>query len=302
MSGRVTFGAPSNELATLARENFPSAGVSGFSLCTTPIELLANDGSDKVISRGTGFFWLHRDRPYLVTCWHVVSGRNSFTKELNADGFEPKRLRFYGVEIRVQNGIVTIGRPGTVLTFPDDLVDRLRAPRNVRGFDVDIITLPIPPTAVIRRDSSRVGFSGSETTSGFINEHQLSKVLSLAGDDVYVLGYPLANYTGFFPPIWKRGSIASDTNIPIDGRPAFLIDAATSGGMSGGPILRKVTTFTADNKDIGALQEFNAYDLIGVYAGRVQDKQLGSINVGYGWFASLIGDVAESMDFLKPDF
>ena len=68
----------------------------------------------------------------------------------------------------------------------------------------------------------------------------------------------------------------------------FLVDAATTAGMSGSPIIRKVTTFTADNKDIGALQEFSAFELIGVYAGRLQYKELAAVNLGYGWYRTMI--------------
>ncbi len=73
----------------------------------------------------------------------------------------------------------------------------------------------------------------------------------------------------------------------------FLIDSATTSGMSGSPILRRVSTFTADNKELGALQEFHALEFIGVYAGRLQSADLAATNLGYGWYQVLIPEVVK---------
>ena len=101
-------------------------------------------------------------------------------------------------------------------------------------------------------------------------------------------------------PIWKRGSIASETPLGVDGRPIFLVDAATTAGMSGSPIIRKVTTLTADNRDIDALQEFSSYELIGIYAGRLEGSKLASVNIGYGWYRTMIDHAIDHYNWSPP--
>ncbi len=69
--------------------------------------------------------------------------------------------------------------------------------------------------------------------------------LALADEDirpapalpVSIIGYPFGLATAGAWPIWKTGHIASDPDLDYDGRPAFLIDATTRGGMSGSPVI-----------------------------------------------------------------
>jgi hypothetical protein len=117
------------------------------------------------------------------------------------------------------------------------------------------------------------------------------KIATEAGDSCVILGYPLANYSKSRLPIWKRGSIATDTNMAIDGAPAFLIDAATSSAMSGSPVFRRASTAPEVHPETKVVSQLHAVEFIGVYAGRLQSKELGAINVGYCWFANQV-DVA----------
>jgi hypothetical protein len=47
------------------------------SLLTTPASPFFND---RQLGDATGLVWKRRDRYYLITNWHVVSGLNFFTK------------------------------------------------------------------------------------------------------------------------------------------------------------------------------------------------------------------------------
>jgi hypothetical protein len=60
---------------------FPDEKIDATSLGVTPIELLANDGSKAVITHATGFFWEQAGRKFLVTAWHVLTGRDPFSGE-----------------------------------------------------------------------------------------------------------------------------------------------------------------------------------------------------------------------------
>jgi hypothetical protein len=292
--GDLKYGNTTSEIAGVSLSNFVGAAVHGFSMCTTPIEIFKNDGSDEILGHATGFFWLRKGQPYLVTNYHVISGRNVFTGQLDPKtAFIPRKLRFHSLSLSINAGIVRFDRKHWYIEVDEAIDELMSKPPEVKGVVVDIWGIPILPGLVFGKDPLRVGFPGSQTASCFVNEHQTRRIVTNVGDDCLILGYPLQNYEGLMLPIWKRGSIATDTNIGVGGRPIFLVDAATTPGMSGSPIFRKAITFTADNKDVGALQEFAAYEFIGIYAGRLQSKDLERTSLGYGWYANMLEGALE---------
>src|ERR1700722_18890973 len=61
------------------------------SLSTIPANPFFND---RPLGDATGFVWRRRERYYLITNWHVVSGLNFFTKmHLLKGGSRPDKLR-----------------------------------------------------------------------------------------------------------------------------------------------------------------------------------------------------------------
>lgn len=300
MNGVLRYGGSASSPVMPVGANFVGAGMNMLSLGCTPIELLSNDGNDVVIGTATGFFWKRNAQPFLVTNWHVVSGRNSFTEELNPKGFIPRKLRFYGFSVATSSGVVTFKRVRWELRWDENMVELLSKPPQYAGQSIDIWGTPIPPEAVFGKEPTRTGFKGAEEATCFLSDHDGQRIVTNVGDDCFVLGYPLKNYDGLMPPIWKRGSIASETVIGVDGRPIFLVDAATTEGMSGSPIIRKAITITADNKDIGAIQEFSTYELVGVYAGRLESSDLAVVGLGYGWHRTMIDVALDQYNFPPP--
>ncbi len=281
--------------------NFAGAAFNSLSFSCTPIELLSNDGTDTVVGSATGFFWKKDGQPYLVTNWHVVSGRSPFSKKLGGNGFIPRRMFFYSISISEENGILSIERRRWLFRWGDDMEEVLSAPPQFNGKPLDIWGAPIPKEIVFGKDPKRSGFKSAPDISCFVNESATSRIVTNVGDDCFILGYPIKNYDGAMPPIWKRGSISSETILGVSGHPIFLIDAATTSGMSGSPIIRKVTTLVADNQDIGALQEYSSFEIIGVYSGRLQDSKLAEINIGYGWHRTMIDEALNHYKWSNPE-
>jgi hypothetical protein len=292
VEGVLKYGGASTSDVKAAQANFPHAGFNAPSFCCTPIEILSNDGKDSVLHTASGFFWLHKGRPYLVTNWHVVSGRNPFTGALGPNAFVPEKLAFYGIEVATKNGLVVFERRRWVVNFSQGMLDILATPPEVAGKAVDVWCMPIASGIALAKDPTRLNFSGAQDLTSFVNELGTAPVLTMAGDDCMILGYPLNNADGLRPPIWKRGSIASDTNLGVGGKPIFLVDAAVTAAMSGSPIFRRVVTMTVQNRDLGAIQEITAFNFIGVYAGRLQNSLLQATNLGYAWYSTLIDPVA----------
>lgn len=293
----LSYGIVTPETTNLAFQNFVRPAMDVRSMSCTPIELHSNDGKKSVMSTATGFFWKHGDDAFLVTNWHVISGRHPFTGEvMSPQLYVPNQFSFYIPRIEVKGDKVAISRRRIEVTLGSKVCEILEKPPLVNGKSVDLWAMRLPPGMALQKDPKRTGFLGAELVTSLINEAGEQRIHTQAGDDCFLLGYPLRNYGGVMFPIWKKGSIASETSLGVDDRPMFLIDAATTSGMSGSPIIRRATMFTADNKDIGALQEMHAYEFIGVYAGRLQNKDLETTNVGYGWYRSLIPAVVQQFE------
>lgn len=280
-------GGDSSQSALL---NFPQSGFRSVSFCCTPMELLSNDGNESVLTHATGFFWAKNGNPYLVTNWHVVSGRDFFTRKLLEDCYIPRQIRFYGLQFLMAGGSLGVERPAVTIGVN---VEHVEEPPVIQGVPVDIWTMPLPPGIVFgRKDAAAVPGMSGDRLSCLLNENVGDqKIVTLAGDDCFVLGYPLGNYEGLRPPIWKRGGVATDTVIGVGGHPAFLVDAATTGGMSGAPVVRRVNHTVARDDKTGALVELASFDFLGVYAGRLQSKSMVRTNLAYAWYASLVDQV-----------
>ena len=279
----------------MARANFTDARFSWLSFCTTPVEILSNAGPDEVLSHGTGFFWRHDGLDWVVTCWHVLSGRNPFTGELlSTTGLVPKRIRVHGWKLGDATGNIAIQRTGYVVTLSEQAVEAFSSPPNFNGLVVDLVAIPIPPDFAIERPLAGLAYERFKGVKGYLNLQSFDKVSTQAGDTCVVTGYPLRNHTGLLLPIWKQGSLATDSNMPLDGMPCFLIDAATSSAMSGSPVLRSVKSSPIVDPETSILREARGFEMIGVYAGRLQNRELEKIDLGYAWFATLIPQAIEN--------
>jgi len=60
------------------------------------------------------------------------------------------------------------------------------------------------------------------------------------GTPVHIIGYPAGITVGGGWPIWITGHTASDMEFDHGGRPVFLINANSMGGLSGSPIFARV--------------------------------------------------------------
>lgn len=289
MAHTISYGSPDQGLVNDAIANFTDAKFATLSFCTTPVEILSFDGKDSVIAHGTGFFWHHAGIDFVVTNWHVLSGRNPFTLELMSDkAIIPDRIRIFGWEILTENGQVEFKRASYTYALGEFGREAFAKPPMIGGKVVDIVALPVPPGFAMTRGPDAEGYRKLPPIEPRVNMRAQDKIATEAGDDCVLLGYPLANYSRSRLPIWKRGSIATDTNMAIDGSPAFLIDAATSSAMSGSPVFRRASTAPTVHPETKVVSQFHAVQFIGVYAGRLQSKELSAINVGYCWFANQV--------------
>lgn len=283
-----------------ATRTFPAGKISSVSFCTTPIEILSNDGRNEVLANATGFFVVSNGLTCLVTNWHVVSGRDFFSRELNRKGLVPTKLRFFGAEISGSQNDISVFRRNWEMHWVDGHEDLLREPPLSSAGPCDVWVMPIPEKCVFRKDPQRTSIINGPNFSAMLNENmEHVSIQSSAGDQCKVLGYPFRVYDGGKFPIWKTCSFATEPNMGIGKYPAFLIDGVTAAGMSGAPILRCETVSTSFDDVNHQVIHKRAFNLVGIYAGRQRSSNsplMGNeapteIGIGYGWYSSLIDEV-----------
>jgi hypothetical protein len=166
------------------------------------------------IAHGTGFIWNHKEKQYLITNWHNLTGQNPFTgKHLSPGGKVPD----YGYE----------------------------------------------------------------------------KIFTNVGSDLFIVGYPFSEFDEFKLPIWKKGSLASETFAIWNRKPAFLIDAASRRGMSGSPIIRRVfgpASVWINRKLTTNLDAVCTSEFIGIYFGHLHTNHA-DVTIGISWYANLIDEL-----------
>lgn len=242
--------------------------IDPLSCCSLRLPVLAN-GTE--LSRATGFVVEHGGDDFLITNGHVVTGRNPDTGELlSPTGAEPDELQIiHHVD----------GQLGTWKVDAQPLYSPAGDPlwwEHPEGRNVDVVALPLdmnfPDLTTYPLDLS-------------LADHNVALAPAMA---VSIIGYPFGLATGQAFPIWKTGHIASDPGVNYDGRPAFLIDATTRGGMSGSPVVFR-SSGPYPSRD-GALKLGGTVTaFLGVYSGRIHEDA----EVGLVWRPRLVTEILE---------
>jgi hypothetical protein len=236
--------------------------IDSYSLATVPVEQIANG---QPMNSATAFIWKDGRQHYLITNWHVVTGRNARTGELDTI-VRPDTLRAF-FNLRIQN----FGKQQWDIKIRDDEHRPLWFvhPRSGRG--VDVVAIPLALT-------------GEEpmTNPYPINEMPSSKLVIRIGMDVFILGYPFGNEPPGFP-VWKRGSIASEPDLVRIGPGYLAVDTASRPGMSGSPvILRSWGQHLLENR-VSISDNSSATRFIGVYSGRRYTADGTDAQIGIVW-------------------
>ncbi|MCR9240795.1 MAG: serine protease [Rhodobiaceae bacterium] len=206
----------------------------------------------------TGFFYERQGTTYLVSNWHVMSGRNTYTgRPISKNCWVPDTAHLH---------LHRKDKPGDFAGIVNIQLgndpNRFDAPgwwQHPKGQEIDLAVIPIDEASIERLQYTFHYVDGPE--------HEPDMKIR-AGMDIFILGFPLGTKIQGHYPIWKRGSIASEPEIDADGLPIFLVDSATREGMSGSPVYART--------EGGYLSKSqNAYQLagrsttfLGVYSGR----------------------------------
>ncbi|MFM5568697.1 hypothetical protein ACET8I_19400 [Aeromonas veronii] len=271
-----------------------------------------------VLSIGSGVIYQDGSDYYIVTAWHNITGRHSET-------LKPISKQLAIPDDVVVNLAVSFSKSGMVtrhaITIPlydDDKALFYIHPENWPRVDVAVI--PFNPSDQFE---SEIYLSGEYKTVLF------SPVMTLVGGEVtgvcpiqnylvpsdniiskwfdtvevteelFIPGYPQNVRDFYSQPVWKRATIASSVRGGWNREPKFLIDSASTSGMSGAPVL--YYSPKGQVQILGSTYQFSqdVAILAGIYVGRVgvnekQDPQIGTV-----WKTSVIREIIEAKHYEK---
>lgn len=248
--------------------------VDGRSMMVTPIEYFGLDGSILEGLHATGFFYRHQGQAYLVSARHALTGLDAFSGEpFSKKGYLPVLVKAYPA--------VSWGETSS----------RIAVTLRIRTEDGDPLWMEDPEFSELNTDIACVRVDHPDQSKFWcIEPHQDEALYSAVGFDCFVAGYPNRNYVAPFLPVWRRGSFAYEPSMAIHDRPIFLVDAATSPGLSGAPIFQRAHGPAAVVQGDELIVKGDAVvttRFVGVYGGRL-DHSNQLAQVGYGWYANRI--------------
>lgn len=232
------------------------------------------------LATGSAFLWRHSGKLYLVSNWHNFTGRDPITrKPASAHAGTPNKVECSLPRNRLSNGAQAEGYIWDQYTFP--LIDENNNPLFIEhpmSNHVDIAALVIEPHEYV--------------TPFPLNEQEYEEDIGIyPGQEVFIVGFPLGLIAGQPAPlpIWKRGTIASEPDVPIDGMAKLLIDTATRKGMSGSFVIAQHTGIHSPS---GNLADPNSWigsgrKILGIYSGRIGKNDF-EAQLGIVWHKHLI--------------
>lgn len=234
------------------------------------LELVHNN---QTIGSASGFVVEFNNNYYLVTNWHVVSGRNPAT---NQPLFQREITPTY-LHITHHSSV----RLGTWIRRMESLLNEDGTSRwleHQQGGNIDVILLPLQN---IDSEIKIYPFDLNLAKTDMIPEPAMP---------VSIIGYPLGIATGGNFPIWKTGHIASDPDLNYNNLPVFLIDATTRGGMSGSPVILRSSGGYRTRSGATILAGDTNTLFLGIYSGRIDEVS----EIGMVWRPVLIDEIAKN--------
>jgi len=233
---------------------------------------LTPKANGQALGTATGFVFSHEERSYLITNWHVATGRHRITGQpIHRSGATPDT-----VDVRhrfpAEGHFAWADFPEPLLG-PDEQPLWLEHPRF--GRRVDVVALPLTNTV----DTILMPYGASNL------------ILTLStgiSDWVNIVGFPFGIAGGGSLAVWTKGGIATEMEINYDNLPCFLIDSRTRPGQSGSPVIAYSgggTIKSAQGAMIASAGPIT--DLLGVYSGRINSES----DLGHVWKAAAVLEI-----------
>lgn len=227
------------------------------------------------LSNATCFFYIFREQYFLITNYHVVSGKNSITNELLSEKCAvPNKL-----SVRVFRNQEELAWEFIDFDVVDQNDKKLWFEHAEHGRIVDVVALPI-------KLPDHLKVVTIKEAGEIFNDATKAEV----GQDLFIIGYPFGISGGTNLPIWKRASVASEPQLDVDGLPKLYVDTASRSGMSGSPVVMKSRRGNGVGDDKGNMSWYFT-KLIGIYSGRIGAEDELKAQLGIVWKESVIEEI-----------
>ena len=259
---------------------FEGAKFDRLTFVSCPVEMFFKELE---LAHGTGIIWRNENGLNLITNWHNVTGKNPFNNSLlNKGGSVPDRVRVHVARRELTSGKTSIVRDPIDISLYEHFADPFwKQHKEFEKQRIDVVSLPFecdrPETVICLQD------------------YTYENIFTHVGSDVFIVGFPSKDYKQHMPPIWKRGSLASEPLLLWHDKPAFLIDAASRAGMSGSPVFRRVfgPVTIVQGSGLGMqLDNVMATNFIGIYSGHLSDID-DKLTIGIAWPSDIVEAIME---------
>jgi hypothetical protein len=249
-------------------------------LSGTSLRVLPKFG-ETVLGKATGFTIRCEDKLFLVTNWHVVSGRSADTLACldKKKASIPDRLTVSFHAANLLGQWIDVDIP---LLDQEGRHDWIEHPT---GHLVDVVALLLPANPAIEIFPLDLALAGVD-------------LVAQPAAPVCVIGFPFGLGTGGNWPIWKTGHIASDPSLDYEpGKPAFLIDATTRSGMSGSPVIIRMSGGFPTAGGGFMIGGGTRTRFVGIYSGRIHAKS----EVGRVWRPFVLEEILKDRLIFNDD-
>ncbi len=226
------------------------------------------------LATATGFVVMFEGDAYLVTNFHVVSGRNGETGETldKQTAAWPDRL------VIMHNSQERAGDPWVWLERTELLYEDGGNPRwlehPVHGSRVDVVALRL----------SDLGGVAVHPYDPWRAQHAMTPM----AHSLSIVGFPFGVSYGGSLAIWVQGFIATERVVDFGNLPRFLVDSRTRRGQSGSPVIFYAGTGTYTDVNRSTCVEVGEYlEFVGVYSGRINEQS----DLGFVWKASALQEI-----------
>jgi hypothetical protein len=241
--------------------------------------------TDAVLANGTAFLYEYKSKPYLITNWHNVSGRDPFSKEyLKSNAAIPDSIITW---FRNKSDLSILDKVTIDLYKDDQMQEKNWIEHPVFKDNIDVVAIPLP-----------------EEISAKYSIHPINKLQfdnqfeAEVTDEVFILGFPFSSQLPLALPIWKKGSIASEPKLNQKGLPLLYVDTATRPGLSGSPVIYQRNGIHGLD-DNGMPKDDTLFGLIrgflGIYSGRL-GKDDSMAQLGLIWKKNTIEELFKNIN------